>query len=115
MIDLKQSVIHCFIRVISLREYDRSLNLSMIIFSLKKPHRPTKTIQAQIITVPKHSGNKSSIRSPDHEAGDEETTGNTSPVNPTGNKAIHEKDDPEGGQRESTCIGESTVVKRHVT
>ena len=60
------------------------------------------------ISVPENSGDKSSIGRPYHEAGDEETTGDASSVRPTGDKEVHQKDDPEGGQGEGTCR------KRHI-
>ena len=63
-----------------------------------------KCMYKLIMSVPKNSSDKSSIRCPDHEAGDEETTGNASSVRPTGDKEVHQEDDPEGGKRESTCM-----------
>ena len=62
-----------------------------------------------VLFVPENSGDKSSIGCPYHEAGDEETTGDASSVRPTGNKEVHEKDDPEGGQ------GEGTYRKRYTS
>ena len=61
------------------------------------------------IFLPKNGSDKSSIGRPYHEAGDEETAGDASSVRPTGDKEVHEKDDPEGGQGEGTCR------KRHIT
>ena len=63
-----------------------------------------------VISVPKNCGNKSSIGGPNHKAGDEETTGDASTVRPTGDKEVHQKDDPEGGQGEGTYI-----IERHTS
>lgn len=41
--------------------------------------------------LPKNSGHKSSIGCTNQKAWDEQTTGNTSPVRPTGNEEIGEK------------------------
>ena len=65
------------------------------------------------ISIPKNGGDKSSIGCSDHEAWDEETTGDTSSVRPTGNKEVHQKDDPEGGKGEGTWII-LRVVERNI-
>ena len=54
--------------------------------------------------LPKDSGNESSIGGTNHETGNEETTGDASSVSPTGDKEIHEENDPESGEREGTWI-----------
>ena len=63
-----------------------------------------------VISVPENSGDKSSIGRPYHEAGNEETTGDTSSVRPAGDKEVHKKDDPEGGQGEGTCRKRHTSI-----
>ena len=52
--------------------------------------------------IPKNGSDKSSVASANHDAWDEETTGDASSIRPTGNKEVYQEHNQESGQRKCT-------------
>ena len=55
-----------------------------------------------VLISPKNRGYKATVCSTNHKTWDEKTARNAGSIRPTGHEEIHQKDDPESGEREGT-------------